>query len=95
MIEWQEFVVESFQMATIQRVGVHSSVFAVAALKSMPFSFQSCCWQRQVCNTALPLSWCLEMVLHRMKLFSKTSSGAAGCVLCCQNSLIAPQFAKL
>lgn len=39
--------------------------------------------------------WCPEVVFHRMELCGKTSLGAAGYIICCQNSLIAPQFAKL
>lgn len=77
MIEGQECVVESCQMAATRWVGVQSSVVAIA-----PFSSQS-------------YGWYPEMVLHRMELCGKTSLGAAGYVLCCQNSLIAPQIAKL
>lgn len=44
---------------------------------------------------SLALGHCLETMLCSVKLFGKTSMGAAGYVLCCQNSSVAPRFAKL
>lgn len=95
MIEWQEFVVESFQMAAIQRVGVRISVFAIAAPRSTPCSSQSCRWLCWVRNKSLPCSRCLEVLLRGMKLVTETSLEAAGCVPFCQSPLVAPRFAKV
>lgn len=54
MTEWQELVVESFQMAA---VWTFIALFDCSS-QGLPFSFQSCHWQCQVGNAALPLGWC-------------------------------------
>lgn len=79
MCDWQESLVERFQVAQAPRV--QGAPLMPYLLLAMP--------RVEHCPA---VTCCPEML--GMKLFSQTSPAAAGSALCCQN-LGAPQFAKL